>query len=119
MKIPLHSIKVFIAGLVLVSISSWPAQAKPKTEKIAYLGVHVEKVDTTLREQLKLVRGAGLKILGVVADSPAEKAGLQAHDILVLQRIEKTDTEVKPGALPGGDTEELQIWPSKEQPEAI
>lgn len=51
-------------------------------EKAAYLGVAVGDVDDTLREQLKLGRGVGVRIETVVPDSPADKAGLKAHDIL-------------------------------------
>ena len=51
-------------------------------EKATYLGVAVGDVDDTLREQLKLGRGAGVRIETVVPDSPADAAGLKAHDIL-------------------------------------
>jgi len=51
-------------------------------EKAAYLGVAVGDVDDTLREQLRLDRGVGVRIETVVPDGPADKAGLKAHDIL-------------------------------------
>jgi membrane-associated protease RseP (regulator of RpoE activity) len=57
-------------------------QAGPAPEKAAYLGVAVAAVDDTLRDQLKLSRGVGLSVQQVVADSPAEKAGVKPHDLL-------------------------------------
>ena len=59
---------------------AWPTLAR--AEKVAYLGVVVTSVDATLREQLKIERGLGLRVSEVMAESPADKAGLKAHDIL-------------------------------------
>ncbi len=47
------------------------------------LGARVEKPGETLIEQLDLPRGQGLILDSVKADSPAEKVGLKAHDILM------------------------------------
>ena len=68
-----------------------PARAllAAEKEKATYLGVAVGDVDDTLREQLKLGRGVGIRVETVVPDSPADKAGLKAHDI-----IEKLDAQV-------------------------
>lgn len=59
-----------------------PMPADSHKEKAAYLGVQITKVDQTLRQQLKLPRGVGLKIVSIVAGSPAEKAELKEHDVL-------------------------------------
>lgn len=61
-----------------------PARAllAAEKEKATYLGVAIGDVDDTLREQLKLGRGVGVRVETVVSDSPADKAGLKAHDIL-------------------------------------
>ena len=78
MKITMNTVKCALALWAL--LLAWPAGAR--AEKVAYLGVVVTQVDATLREQLKLERGLGLKISEVMAQSPAEKAGLKPHDIL-------------------------------------
>jgi serine protease Do len=48
-----------------------------------YIGVAVAHPDDTLRAHLDLAAGAGLVATEVVAKSPAEKAGLKVHDILL------------------------------------
>lgn len=51
------------------------------------LGVHLEPISDDLREYLELPQGAGVRIGGVVEDSPAAKAGLQKGDIVVAVQI--------------------------------
>lgn len=51
------------------------------------LGVHLEPISDDLREYLELAQGAGVRIGGVVEDSPAAKAGLQKGDIVVAVQI--------------------------------
>lgn len=65
------------------------AKTEPKAKAHAevgntatFLGVIVAPVDDTLRQHLDLPRYAGLRVVDVVDDSPAEAAGLMAHDIL-------------------------------------
>lgn len=53
-----------------------------RTERAAFLGVGAIGVDPALRAQLELPKGIGLTISFVEKDGPAEKAGLQQHDIL-------------------------------------
>jgi hypothetical protein len=48
-----------------------------------YIGVNASPVDDTLRAHLELPDGRGLVVHEVVAGSPAEKAGVKAHDILL------------------------------------
>jgi C-terminal processing protease CtpA/Prc len=48
-----------------------------------YIGVPVAEVDETLRSHLDIPEGQGLVVLDVVPNSPAAKAGLKAHDILL------------------------------------
>ncbi len=71
-------------GLRLAESGQAPVKfiARTQTEKSTYLGVAVANVDETLRAQLKLAKGAGLKIEEVSPSSPADKAGLKAHDVL-------------------------------------
>jgi C-terminal processing protease CtpA/Prc len=54
------------------------------TERQAWLGVQVEPVRSDVAMQLPLRKGAGLVVMFVEADSPAEKAGLQRFDILEM-----------------------------------
>ena len=51
-------------------------------DKVAYLGVVVTQADDTLRNQVKLPRGAGLNVMEVVPESPADKSGIKPHDVL-------------------------------------
>jgi serine protease Do len=55
-----------------------------KTEEVAagYLGIHLQRIEGGLAEALDLDEDAGVLIRQVVADSPAEKAGLLAGDIV-------------------------------------
>jgi hypothetical protein len=49
----------------------------------ARLGVMVDPASETLADQLGLKKGQGLVVRDVMPDSPASKAGLKAHDVLV------------------------------------
>jgi hypothetical protein len=69
-------------ALAVILASALCAGAAETKEKVAWLGVQVGKADETLREQLKLSRGAGLTVNEVVAKSPAEEAGLKQYDVL-------------------------------------
>lgn len=54
----------------------------PKTEY--FIGVSVAPPDDALRAQLDLRGGQGVVVNEVIKDSPAEKAGVKKHDILLL-----------------------------------
>ncbi len=59
-----------------------------KTEHVvhqAYLGVGIEAVDPSLVQHLPETfhQGQGVLVVAVAADSPAEKAGIKPHDILM------------------------------------
>ena len=54
-----------------------------------WIGVLCRPVDDVLRSHLDLDEGVGLVIERVVPDSPADRAGLQPHDILV--RVDGSD----------------------------
>ena len=53
-----------------------------KTEKVTFFGAYSTQVDATLSHQLGFPEGFYLVLQKVVPGSPAEKAGLQKHDIL-------------------------------------
>jgi hypothetical protein len=59
------------------------AAARPARVADARFGARLEAPGATLIEQLDLPRGQGLVLEDVPADSPAAKAGLKAHDILM------------------------------------
>jgi predicted metalloprotease with PDZ domain len=48
-----------------------------------YLGINIEAVDEALRSQLSLPAGRGVLISEVLVESPAEKAGVKKHDIVI------------------------------------
>jgi serine protease Do len=48
-----------------------------------YLGVMIQSIPPAMEARLQLPGGNGVLVTGVVNDSPAEKAGLQADDILL------------------------------------
>lgn len=48
-----------------------------------WLGVNCEPAGETLRAQLGLGEGEGLVVRGVEKESPAAKAGIQSHDVLI------------------------------------
>lgn len=52
-------------------------------EKVTWLGVTTEAVDEAVRSQVSLDPEVGLTVHGVSPDSPAAKAGVMKHDILV------------------------------------
>lgn len=49
-----------------------------------YVGIHCEPAGETLRSQLGLDENTGLVAIEISPDSPAEKAGVQAHDVLLF-----------------------------------
>jgi len=66
------------------------------TRQEAYLGLFADQLPQALAAQLgdQLPRGRGLLVTQVVAGSPAEKAGIQPHDVLVTydgKPVVKTD----------------------------
>jgi membrane-associated protease RseP (regulator of RpoE activity) len=72
-----------------------------RAEKRYRIGVSLAEADDTLRSQLKLAGGEGLVVTGVVDDSPAAKAGIKAHDVLIkldnkrLSTVEKVNEQIQ------------------------
>jgi predicted metalloprotease with PDZ domain len=50
---------------------------------VSYLGVGVEEIDSARAKELKLKEERGVEIRRVEPDSPAEKAGLKEHDVVL------------------------------------
>ena len=59
----------------------WVADEDQNEEKNWYLGVSIDELHPTLREQLQT---SGVVITSVTEDSPAQKAALTANDILAM-----------------------------------
>jgi len=57
---------------------------QPEMKPTAYIGVITRGVPPEVRAQTGLGEGFGLLVEEVMPDSPAQKAGLQQHDVLVL-----------------------------------
>ena len=73
-------------GVANVQVKVFNAKGEDITgseRKVTWLGVSAEETDDVVRSQLPLESGAGLTIHGVTPDSPAAKAGLLKHDILI------------------------------------
>lgn len=60
-----------------------PGQPPGPPQKVTYLGVATSPANELLADQLKLGKGTGLVIDFVEPDSPAAKAGVRPHDVLV------------------------------------
>lgn len=92
-----------------------------------WIGIHCEPVDEALRAQLSLGEGRGLVIEQVVPDSPAAKAGLKKHDVLIqsgetflddvgtlVDLVAKTkDGELKLKIIRGGQAQTITVTPAK------
>src|SRR5439155_18219225 len=55
--------------------------AEQKTEY--YIGVSIDAPDDAVRAQLALPNGQGVVVSEVVSGSPAEKAGVKKHDVVL------------------------------------
>jgi membrane-associated protease RseP (regulator of RpoE activity) len=60
-----------------------PQNEREAKEKVTFLGVSTLHLAPPLREHLEIPEGFGIQIHDVVADSPAESAGLKKNDILL------------------------------------
>ena len=81
--------KVVGMWLVVCAVMVFAAQvvraedkANEKTEKVTWLGAACTETSDETGAQLDLADGCGLTVRSVVADSPAEKAGLKENDVL-------------------------------------
>ncbi len=70
------------AGGSVSAVAGGTLQLKVKDEKVTYLGTVTSPASASMREQLKLPKGAGLVVDSVEAKSPAEAAGVKQHDVI-------------------------------------
>ena len=80
MKKTLIPILATIIALPVLAADNDKATAKKATG--TYLGVAMDKILPLTRAQLGLPKGVGVAVSYVAKDSPAEKAGLKANDII-------------------------------------
>jgi membrane-associated protease RseP (regulator of RpoE activity) len=70
-----------------------PAESAAPQEPVYWIGLRGRSVeDAVLRTQLQLAEGTGIAIEDVVPDSPAEKAGLRKHDIILRANDDMVDS---------------------------
>ncbi|MEM7148028.1 MAG: PDZ domain-containing protein [Verrucomicrobiota bacterium] len=60
-----------------------PRSGAPGMEKRVFIGVALVEVPPAVRAHLDVPAGAGIMVEQALPSSPAEKAGIQAHDIIV------------------------------------
>lgn len=93
-------------------------QARPST----FLGVQLGPVDPALAAQLGLEEGTGALVNTVVEDSPADKAGIKKHDVMVKMDGEKVkgpeDVVNRISERKKGDKIKLELFRSGKKVEA-
>ena len=89
---------------------TWGAVVQGKTDY--FIGVNATPIDETLQTQLALPKDQGLLANDIVAGSPAEKAGVKTHDILLelgKKPLDRTETLVAAIQEAKGKTAELKV----------
>jgi membrane-associated protease RseP (regulator of RpoE activity) len=69
------------ASLTLIALLT--ALSAPAQTEGAFLGVAVQRAGPTLERQLELPPGLGLRVERVAQGSPADRAGIRPHDVLL------------------------------------
>ena len=75
-----------------VRVTMGPVQPEPPA---FWIGVSVSPLEPALRAQLKLPQNQGLLAIDVVKDSPAAKADVKVHDILLSLDGKQLDSQEK------------------------
>jgi hypothetical protein len=130
-----QKIRHFRAGPVAVGVASEAGGAPEEVIRLGEYWIGVEcrpVVDPTLRSQLNLPESQGLVVLGVATDSPAAKAGIREHDVLLkagnqamtriqdlIDAVEKAkEQKLSVELLRGGKKITVDVPPTKRPPEA-
>ena len=71
-----------VIGLVLVATSGVAFAEADRDQEQGWLGIHLGKTSSVLQRHLGLGENTGFVIMKVMEDTPAERAGLQAHDVV-------------------------------------
>ena len=121
-----------LAGLLWMSAPGFSATGQSSSaneehrQHHTYLGIKVETVRPGMIKNLpgEFRPGQGVFVAGVIADSPAEKAGIQPHDIVMsfddqkifspqqfvgLVRSDKTGREAELTVLRNGKPEQIKV----------
>jgi len=75
-----RQLKFYVQPQIRVTLG--PAEPKPAQQEY-WIGVSVSAIEPVLRSQLEIPTNSGLIVNEVVSNSPAEKAGVKVHDILL------------------------------------
>lgn len=87
---PKRILTICLMAVFLLSVSGL-ALAKDKNEKRGYLGVMLQDIDSEMAEALELDSKNGILVSNVIADGPAEKAGLEDGDVIIKFQGESLD----------------------------
>jgi serine protease Do len=85
-----------LACLVMVNLAS--AGESEKKTKRGWLGVHIQDINTELKEAMDLKSRRGVLVRDVVEDSPADEAGIKREDVILLfdgKELDDSDELVK------------------------
>ena len=89
-----------------------------------FLGVHIQSVSEEIAESLGMDKAEGALVTRVVKDSPAERAGIEAGDVITsyngktiakmrelpkLVALTETDSEIKVEVWRGGEVKKLKV----------
>jgi hypothetical protein len=112
-------------GVAKVDVKDGKLIAEPgKKQKVTFFGVSTDSVSEELRAHLPLKSGEGITVNHVAADSPAAKAGILEHDILIrmedqilvepqqlktLVKMRKPGDQVKVTLLRKGEQKEVTL----------
>lgn len=84
-----------------------------------FLGVHIQTVSEEIAESLGLEKAAGALVTQVLEDTPAEKAGLQAGDVILVydgkEVAKMTELPKLVAVTEQGREVELQVWRDDER----
>ncbi|HUW82600.1 MAG TPA: PDZ domain-containing protein [Phycisphaerae bacterium] len=102
------------ASLVVAMVATCSAAAASRAAEPAWLGVVVIPVPPPLADQLNL-DGKGLMVADVAVDSPADRAGLRLHDVLIAADGAEVVGDAEPfidmvGARRPGDSMDLAMY---------
>ena len=113
--------QIFLVLLALITCHG--ITLSTAAQERGYLGVDIRNLNDERAHELHLDAIAGSLVVGIKRDSPAERVGLQADDvILALDDIpmENTDAVVRfIGARPPGSKLKIAIWRSAHRLELV
>lgn len=82
---------------------------QPETKPTSYIGVFTHPLGDEVRAQTDIPQGFGLLVEEVMPDSPAAKAGLKQHDVLVLLGDQKLVNQDQLSALIRSEKKDSEV----------